>query len=277
MMNSHLLTKHRAVVVCLLAAGVIRANAELPSIDDPKWVGVFAGMENHKMRFEFDTKGRAKIKVLEKNGEFVEERFHILIDFVIEETLPDGQVIEQKILPETLSSELKPHKKLGVTLIKGKTTGGSEMTIRLTNDRGFLTLGGWWFGPGGNSNARRFVVHFRTPNAHPDGPGSSQNELKDFERELSKDKLKLIRTNNERVTIEASKPIDSTYSRLSGAQFELYPFPDAKFILDASSNGIMKLTGNSGKPLHEGMTFSWMENPGKEQFHKEARLAIQIK
>lgn len=73
---------------------IMPVAAQLPSMQETKWLGFFQGFETKHMRFGTATDGKASFRMISKKGDPVGQKLTIEGSFVIEETLPDGKRVK---------------------------------------------------------------------------------------------------------------------------------------------------------------------------------------
>ncbi len=252
-------------------------------MNDEKWLGLFLGFENKNLRFQFDSKGESQIKLYKKKGEFHREDLTISIDYQIEELMPDGKLVSKKIMADSLESSQPATTKPKDVIIKGKVTGDAAFEIFVTEDRGTISLGGRVTDHGRlTKNPLRFSIQVNFPNAYPDSHSiTDDKKLKEFENDISKDRLQLIFTDGKRLRTKTSETIDPNSkeireAQISAAQLEYASYKGHKFSIAALPNSSMVLKTTPMKPLFAGLKFTWTADPVKDPEGK-SRFTFDVK
>jgi hypothetical protein len=270
--------------MCMVILAVVSPiRAELPIMSDQKWLGYFLGFENKNFRYEIDVKGRTQIKLFGKKGKLLGEDATISINFQVEEIMPDGKFVSKKIMADSLESSQPATNKPKDVVIKGKVTGDAAFEIFVTENRGTISLGGRVTDRGRlTKNPLRFSIKVNFPNAYPESHSiTDDKKLKEFENDISKDRLQLLLTDGKRLRKETSETIDSTSKEIRGvqistAQLEYSSYEGHKFLITALPNSSMVLETTPMKPLFAGLKFTWTADPVKDPEGK-SRFTFDVK
>jgi len=269
--------------------GAFSAKADLPSLDDRKWVGCFLALENKHYQFSVNTQGKGKIEVLGAKGTPVSSKLWVSVEFIVQEILPDGKAVTKAIKPESLESAQTATLKPQNIVIRGKVTGDAAFEAYMTEDRGAISVGGKLVDAGGlTKNPLRFGVRVNFPNAYAnekekaaDPKVDAKKAAKDFEQKIGKDRLQLKWTDGKPLKQDLTASIDATSKEVNGPgiaalSLEYSSYQGNKFILLASDNSSMTLSNASAKPMNTGFVVYWAADPAKDPEGK-ARLTIDVK
>ncbi len=278
------------VAIVISASGAFPAKGELPTLEDRKWVGNFVGYESKHFQFSLATQGKGKIEAMGKKGEPVSAKLAVSVEFLVQETMPDGKIVTKAIKPETLESDQPATLKPANIVIRGKVTGDAAFEGYLTEDRGLISVGGKLTDPGTlTKNPLRFAVRVTFPDAYyspekekaPTGKVDEKKAAKAFEQKIEKDRVQLKWTDGKSVKPSVSDPVDAASKEINGpgiaalsAEFSSYQ--EKKFLLLASENSSMTLSNSTSKPLHAGFAVIWVPDTAKDPEAK-ARLNLEVK
>jgi len=287
-MNVKTLRTGFLAAIAISASGLFPAKGELPMLQERNWVGNFVGFENKNFQFSVATEGKAKIEVTGKKGATIGSKLAVPIDFVVQETMPDGKFVTKAIKPETLESAQGATLKPSNIVIRGKTTGDAAFECYLTEDRGVFSLGGKLLDSGTlTKNPLRFAIRVSFPDAYyseKESPKEKVDERKAaeaFEQKISKDRVQLKWTDGKSSRPSVADPVDAGSKEISGPGIaalgvEFSSYQEKKFLLLASENSLMTLRNSDTKPLHAGFYVYWVADPAKDPEGK-ARLTIEVK
>lgn len=272
------------VIVAGLAvvSGIIPVSAGLPTMETKAWLGYFVGFENKKFQFGITSEGKAAIKIIGKKGEPLSQDLTIPVNFLIQETLPDGKVIDRKIKPESLESAQVATDKPQNVVFHGSVTGDAGFEVFVDEENGGISLGGRLLDAGKLKNPVRFLIELKIPDAYSKAKkDGDKKQVKAFEEKIKKDRLQLAWTDKTRVKLELSDKVDADSKEINGpgiaaAQIEIAAYDDKQIQVTASEASVLQLSGNRERPLHEGFSFIWAADPEKDPENK-ARLRIEVK
>ena len=264
-------------------AGIGPVSADLPVLNKQPWLGYFVVVKNNRLEFGIPADGKATLKVIGKKGEAVSERLAVTLNFVVEETLPDGKISVKTLIPGSLESSQQATDKPKKVTFRGKVKGDAVFEVSMDEDRGRILLGGRLIDLGTlTTNPTRFSIQLKFPNAYPnDRKPVDKKEIKEFEEKISKDRVQLTWVGGKRVKLPNDKPVDTGSKEINGpgidsAMIEFSTYQGKTIELDASENSMMTLTNSSIEPLHAGFTVIWAADPAKDPEGK-ARLTIDAK
>lgn len=264
-------------------AGLSPVQAQLPSLNEKKWLGYFVGVETKKAEFGIASDGKSAIKPFNKKGTLVGAKNFIDINFVIEETKPDGKIVAKPLVPESLASENLASNKPKDMKFTGKVAGDATFEVHVSEERGAMVLGGRVTDKGTLTNPLRLAIRVKFPNAYLTEKFDEANKqkMKAFENKTENDLLQLIFSDGKRLKIPSSKPPEEALKTanekgISAAQFECEGYPNLKFSLAAQPNSALKIIYDETKPLNDGFTLSWSADPEKDPEGK-SRFNIELK
>jgi hypothetical protein len=286
--------------------GVQPASAELPMLEQP-WFGYFAVAEERAFNFLIAAqKGGISIMVLNKEGGQI-EACPITLQFLAQETLPDGSVRELLMKPDTLESADPATAKLKKTVFRSKltdqATGQPTLEVTLEISNGTVLANARITDKGAfDKNPLRPVIRATFPAfyaAENAQNAKDQNEIagkekqdkkqfkafekqiKEFEKRIDKDSVTLKHLDGTRVKLGCvdktdpnSKEVNGTGS--SSAEMEISAYQNRKIEFFAAPNSSLTLASTAPAPLHNGFSLQWSADPAKDPVGK-AKLAISIK
>ncbi len=266
------------------ASGAFSAKGELPPLDDRKWVGCFVALESKQYEFSVTTQGKGKIEVLGKKGTPVGNTLAVSIDFVVQEVLPDGKIVNKAIKTESLESAQAATLKPRNIVICGKVTGDAAFEAYLTEERGAISVGGKLTDPGTLTKyPLRFSIRVNFPDAYVNDKSKSgdKKEVKSYEQKIEKDRLHLKWADGKSRKQDLAEAVDASSPEINGQgitalSLEISSYQEKKFVLLASENSLMTLSNASAKPMNTGFAANWVADPAKDPQSK-ARLTIDVK
>lgn len=275
----------KAGIVVVALAGMMGGSplqAELPSFTEKEWLGYFVGFETNNYRFGITAQGDAAIRMLGKKGEPLSEKMAIPIQFLVEETLPDGRMVAKAVIPESLESTQTPTNKVKNVVIRGKVTGDAKFEVTVNEDRGILSMGGRILEPGTLKNPLKFSLRIKFGDAYPNQKAAlDKKEQKALDDKTKDDRIQLSWTDGKRVKQSTTESVDAGSAEvngpgIAGAQIEFSSYQDHKVLATATAPAAMKLANTRPAPLQEGFTLTWASDPAKDPEGK-ARLNVEVK
>ena len=263
-------------------AATLPASADLPGLEGDEWLGYFVGFKNKKYQFAITSQGKTTLRVIGEKGEPLNQMMTILVEFLVEETQPDGKSTAKYIKAESLESAQPATNKPQQMVIRGKVTGDAGFEAFVSEDRGVISLGGRLLDPGTLTNPTRFSIRLKVPKAYPYAKAAgNKKEEKEQKDKMKDDRLQLSWTDGKRVKLSADKAVDASSAEINGPgisamQVEFSTYEKRKLELIASPNSMIKLSGNQAAPLHDGFTITWVADPAKDPDAK-ARLSFEVK
>jgi hypothetical protein len=219
---------------------------------------------------------------LNKKGESLSPRLGVGVEFVVQETLPDGKVVTKVVKQETLESENPASSNWSSATFRGKVTGDAAFEVTIDDDRGKISMGGKLLDPGQLKNPLKFGIRVNFPNGYPhatDKPEGKKAE-KAFAEKIKNDRLQLKRTDGKSVKLLLGETVDTSSKEISGPgvvalNFEVSSHQGKKVECIASEGSFFTLANTAGKPLSEGFTATWLVDPVKDPAGR-ARLTLEV-
>jgi hypothetical protein len=287
--------------------GIPPASAELPMMEKP-WLGYFAVAEERSFNFLFTAQGDINILVRNKEGGQI-ETYPITLQFLAQETLPDGSVRELLMKPDTLESADPPTAKLKKTVFRSKltdqATGQPTLEVTLEIASGTVLANARITDKGAfDKNPLRPVIRAAFRPFYVDEKAQNEKaqkeeldkkqikefkkqikefekQIKEFEKRIGKDSVTLKRLDGTRVKLGCvdktnpnSKEVNGTGS--SSAEVEIGAYQNRKIEFLAAPNSSLTLAYTAPLPLHNGFYLQWSADPAKDPDGK-AKLAVSIK
>jgi hypothetical protein len=263
------------------------ASAELPMMEQP-WLGYFAVAEERSFRFLISAQGSFEIIVLTKDGS--EIALPLALQFLAQETLPDGSVRDLLMKPDTLESADPATAKLKKTVFRSKltdqATGQPTIEVTLEIASGTILANARITDKGAfDKNPLRPVIRAVFPvfyvNENSVKAEWDKKQIKEFEKRIGRDSVTLKRLDGKRVklgcvdkTDPKTKDVNGTGS--SSAEVEIGAYQNRKIEFLAAPNSSLTLAYTAPLPLHNGFYLQWSADPAKDPDGK-AKLAVSIK
>jgi hypothetical protein len=253
-------TMKTILLLSLAAFGTIPAHADLPSLQDRDWAGVFAGFENRSQRFSISTSGGLLVQPLFQDKKiFPYVRIPIVVS--LEETLADGSTKLHPILPESLESAVEPTKKLRQGEVRGKFEGGVAFEIAVAEKGEALQLTGKLTDPGDFQGKKvRLRIAAEILNFYGNDERDLANNPKALVELVSKSWLTFSTKDRKQTKMNFSESFDSDGSKLAGvaeAEVAVKTLNGKKFIFEAEGASAMRLEPRRGPVLHRGFFIAW--------------------
>lgn len=289
------------IKACLAVPGIFAAFfiqpllAELPSVQNPPWLGYYAVYASKSYEFKVGAADGKVTLIPVGEGAPVLGNLLVYIDLGIVETLPDGKTTLHPVRADTLESTDPATDKLTRSIIRAKTAGDASIEITLEQARGIIFVGSRVLDPGTLKNPLRCSVITKFPNLNPPAPAPSapaegdEREAKRAAKKAAKaaeDKLKSdgvdlkwIDGKKQKLTFE--KALDAGSVEVNGpgvsaAEIKISAYGSRKFFFTASANSAMKLSNATPASLTDGFSIQWSPDPAKDK-DGNARLAIEVK
>ena len=253
-------------------------HAELPSLSETEWINYFVGFQNRKIRFGITGKGRGSLQIIGKKGQPLSKRLAMPVDFLVEETRPDGTKALLPFLPTTLESSKPAFNEIKDLTFRGKVKGDAEAEIFLTEEHGALSFGARILSSGTVKNPLRCVIVVKMPSAYASTTKTGDKKAeKAFADKIKNDRVIVTTADGKRVkykTDEAlTKPMEDP---LSAVESEFDSYEGHKVLFVASPNSALKVTVPPANPLNHGFQIQWTPDPAKDPDGK-ARLRVEVK
>jgi hypothetical protein len=266
----------------LAASGLLPAAAELPTLDKAPWINYFAAYSSRTFRIGISTKGLIELSVMKDKDVPVIDKLVIPIAITVQESLPDGRVIERKLDPESLTSKQDATNELGKVVIKGKVTGDAAFEATLEQSRGSILIGGRITDPAGSANPLKFTLSAAFSAPYP-YVKEDQDEVtgKEFQKKIKGDRISLIWTDKKAQKLALNEEIDATSPAvngpgIAGVEIDIISYAGKKLNFAASTNSAITMKNARPQPLRKGFSLHWTADPAKDPDGK-ARLAITVK
>lgn len=260
-------------------AGILPAVAELPILTEKEWLGYYLGHKTRTYQFGITGQGGTTIRVMGKKAEPLSQQLAVFVGFVVEETMPDGKVVQRPLAGDSMESDHPATDKLDRVVIKGKARGDTSVEVYIEENRGALSLGGKIVDPGTCKNPLRFGVQLRFQNAYLNIKKEGKKDLDAFEEKIKDDRIQLVSIDGKRSKPSTSEVLNArevSGAGLKALAMEISSYQGKKFEITATENSMMQLSNTTPGPLHEGFTVTWTTDPAKD-LQNRARMEIVIK
>lgn len=256
----------------------LQAHADLPTLEKKELLGYFIRFENRNFRYDVNTKGETSLLLAGKK-DYLDQRLKVNINFRVEETEPNGQIVVKNIDPSSLTSEQSPTEKPENVVIKGKVTGDATFEVYMTEARGAIILGGKVTNPGTLKNPLRFSIKAKIPNAYPNS--QTTEDLGKFEALVKKDRVQVLWMDGKNAKITGVDPFsaltkEAAVPPISAAYMDFSSYEGNKLVITADPNSSMMISSPTGKSAYQGFELTWYSDAAKDPEGK-ARLNFSVK
>lgn len=174
--------------VLFSAAAIQSACAQLPSLNEPPWLGYYSVFASKRYQFTIAADGNISLVPANEKGDPVAKTLAIPIDILIQEMMPDGKPVWKQVNAQSLASTQPATDKLAKTVITGKVTGDAAFEATIEQARGAISIGGRITDPGTlTKNPIRFSIRVKFPNAYPK---AVVEEKKEDSKEKTKEEIR---------------------------------------------------------------------------------------
>jgi hypothetical protein len=290
--------KHHRIPLATFALGIIatpKLPAQLPILNDPPFLGYFAGSENKSLRIGIDSTGGAFLSPQNNRGELARKEDSVSMTFVVETTNSDGTIQRKSFDPTTLETTQSPTDKLGKVTFRGKFPGDALVEVTVEHSRGVVTLGGKLMDPGKlNDQPPRFAIHLRMPKFDPskikpsgtfskdkdkDGKEKKKSRSEERKEKEAAGMLTLERPGGQPLKLDfhdrhdlASKELNGEGTSKINVEMGLYQTKGIQFT--ASPNSSLFLWNREPTRLADGYTIRWVP---ESHIHTEVIPTLQIR
>ena len=259
-----------------LAALCLPGAAQLPTLQDKKWLGHFVGYERRDFQFGVMQDGEMKIEVINDKGVAMGMVKTILISPAVCEVVGPRSIVK-KIDEKSLISPDKPNPKAEKISYRGKVTGGAEFEMNVAFDGDKVMLGGRILNPGALKTPLEFQIRTKIQNVY------MYTDKEKLKNETDRDRIEFIRDDKERGRIGSYKAAKFTDENVFGkgltsVEVEMKPFAGKRFKFELEGPGIMRMEnprGISSCPM-EGFVVLWRHDAEKDPEGK-GRVIIEVK
>jgi hypothetical protein len=281
--NSNSLFKHciSSIFISLtLLTCCDRLTAELPTINHDPWFGFFAGYDGSRSRF--GVAGDGTLYYNHNNDELTNvggghpHRIHP----TVEETLPNGTIITNRLLPETLETNEPATDKPVKTRYRGKVNNGVVIEVEVEYNRRRIRVSGRIVDDGEVKNPIRFALLTEAPpyyllyrekellaNANADEKPNLEKFLDRLKNQASKEDLVLTRLDGKRIKQPLLEPAAFDSPGFNGDGFRDmdldFQWLNGRRISFTTGRGSrMMLRSAGGNPVFKhGFSFICIPNP----------------
>ncbi len=282
-MNLHRIKKGCLALALIQTLGSLPAAAELRMLNEKAWLGYFTGFESNKIRWSFSTNGSSVLRVVDSKGNLASDKIAITFGFVVEETQPDGKVVNRNFIPESLESAQPPTTRPKGVIVRGKMSGDIAVELNIDEDGGKLSLGGRITDPGPTiKNPLTFKIRMKFPDAYPDdAPLGDKKAEKALEAKTKNDRLQFIRADKSRGKQSLTESVGTDATAMNGPgitnlEIESAGYRGRKFLLAATESSVMNFTIPKSGPLNGGFIISWNADLAKDPSGR-ARFVIDAR
>lgn len=259
------------------------ARAELPSLNDEKWLGYFAVHKGQRYDFLMEATGKMFLIPRLRSKDQVADLNQIKIHYGIEEVLPNGKTVFKEINLSSLSSQQTATKEIQRQLVRGRVTGDAEFELVIEQSRDVVSLGGRVANPGKLTKyPLRFTLRLVIPNVYRTAEISMKDEAREFEKRIRGDYMEFTRVDGRKGKLDASDRGLMDASEVSGKGIEqmemrISYFDGRRFYFQSSKHAVMTVSdGGDARPWYEGMTLQWLPDPAADADGR-ARLSFCVK
>lgn len=261
-------------VLGLLPLFPLRAG-ELPQLNVQPWIGNYAGYERRSFQFLVGNDGDCQLSPMGENGALMSSRVALKIRPIVEEVLPDGQVISKSTLDDGWEAVTPASIDAESIVYRGTVTGGARFEVALEFDGDQITLGGRLLEKGTLTNPR-FVLRFMVPDVY-----YHENNIEKRAEKAKKDHIDLVRTDGKKLKLDLLEPLDAESAEFSGpgvsqARVDIAGYKGIRFEFDAGNTGAFEFWNKGDVALVEGFTLGWKPDPAKDPTGK-GRAVLKVR
>jgi hypothetical protein len=257
---------NKTLVLSLALLAVPMSRAELPTIEDRDWTGIFVGFESSQLRFQFGADGSALIHPLFKDKRiYPYVRIPILIE--LEETLANGVLKRHPIVPSSLESSQEPTAKLKSCEVTGQFEGGASFRISIENAKGNVGLAGKLTDVGSYAaGSVRLVIVAEILNFYGREEKKLAADKKAFEDLVRESSLTYLDAKDKKKKLDFTQSLDvgsggSIVTR--EAWVELAVIAKREFHFESVGPTSLRLDPRRNSPLHRGAFIVWGSEDAK--------------
>ncbi len=263
-----------------LLTAATQVSSGLPTLNKEPWFGFFAGYDGSKNRFGIAADGSMHYNHnndLPAVGSGHPHRIHPSV----EETLPSGKIVINRLLPETVESSDEATDKPAKTRYRGKVKNGATIEMEVEFDRREIRIRGRIADDGGVKNPLRFTIFTDAPpfyrlyqekerlaKANPTEKLKLEKQLERLKNQASKEEVELTRVNGDRVKQPLLEPatFDTPFNGEGFREMELdFEWLNGRRITFTAGGGSRMLLRNPGETpvFKHGFTFTCVPDPAK--------------
>lgn len=266
----------RLLGLLLVLAG--HSQAQLPTLKKEPWEGYFGIHSQRDFQFKLDAKGEGLIVPLQKTGAPITQVLHLPVKISIQETLPDGKVLDREIQAVSLKTANEATDKLTKATFTGVTAGEAAFEVTVEAQGARLRYGGRITDKGTlTSNPIRLCIQVRFPSAYRPG----DRDKKEIIKQIKDDELKVARIDGKRFKLPADKPLTEPPNEVAGKDLgligvEIGAWRGMGFEFSATPHSALRLTTPATEGLLRGFTVQWYPDAAADP-KGEARFVIEMK
>jgi len=270
----------RNLGICI-ATGILSlgtATAQLPSLSKGDFIGRFAGISGNRFDWGMDPNAKGELRPYDDKKKQMGIKFTIPTVITVEETLPDGKIIQRQIDIKSLTTDDKPTEKFEKLTFRGKVTSGAEFEIVIEQTRGSIHYGGRLISPSKDTkNKQRLMISSYISPIYE----AADRTDKAFLRSVSGDVVKILRADGSRYRAKTNDLIENFKQdglglgiRQVEVHFDGYRGRDFEFIAHGAST--IEIYQRVTAPLNTGFTVQWSPDPDKDA-DMSSRFEIKVK
>ena len=269
-------------IMCAAVYSATPAAGALPCLNVKHWYGHFLVFINNKYNFGLTGTAEGMLTPMGKAGTPISQSLMLPVTFVVEEALPNGDIVIKKILPETLSTQDPPTAKPGKVSFRGKVTGGASFEGHIEVDHGVVAVGGRLLDTGGvKTNPLRFGVRVTFPDSYHNKPQVDKRSAQAFEEKFKADHFSILWTSDKRIRLCGNDKLEAGSKKINGPgiaalKVEVGAYQGKVFEFSATQNSKMELWCRFKQEFHRGFSINWYPDPGADADAK-SRLKFVVK
>lgn len=266
--------KSQTAIFTVFLLAMTTAFGQLPALNDRPFLGHFIGVLNRKQQFGITAQGRGVLNPLKRDGSPVNIFMAHNIDFIVQETRPDGSTVNRRIDIGSLTSDQSASLNPEEITFTGKVTSDASFQVTLTSDRNTIGLTGKILDPGKITNPLNFFIQVAVPTPYK----YDDKESKAFERKMKNDDIRLVVADNKRLRVKLDEKVDgnATYpDPIKSAELNITSYQGARITYSTSEKSHLMLTNRRKSPLYDGFMFHWAPEEGANP--DEEKLIIEIR
>lgn len=267
----------RGTILFLFIAGQ-GLLAQLPGLEKEPWIGYFAVHQHRDFHFMIDSKAEGIIAPLQKTGAPITKVLHLPLTVFVQETMPDGKIVEHESLAVSLKSDSEPTEKLAKLTYTGKIKEETAFEVSVEAQGTRLRYGGRITDKGRlTANPIRLCVQVKFPSAYR----PADRDEKEVIKKIKDDELKVVRKDGKRFRLIADKPLSEPPNEVAGKDLEMVSveigaWRGMNFEFSATQNSALRLTTPESEGLLRGFFVQWFPDPVTDP-KGESRFQVEMK
>lgn len=247
----------------------------LPTTGKQPWVASYAAYQRRDFHFTVNAEGVGELLVYDDKGKPITSRNAIKFLAVVEETTPDGKVVQKPATKDGWEAVTPAAVDPAKVIFRGTSSGESRFEVNFEFDGDKIRAGGKLLDQGKLKNPR-FILRVAVPNVY-----SYDKDAEKLEAKAEDDRIDLVRSDGKKLKLESRKALDAETADVTGpgvteARIEMAGLRNHRLEFEAGTGAAFELWNRGIIPLSEGFSLHWKPDPAKDPEGK-ARLTLEVK